>query len=317
MLVRQIVMIACSVACAWAAEEAIVRVQSQVDIAPKQDVTLGDIAEFSGIDKIYLPQLKAIRLSDVPGEGEERKLSAYAISSALRENLSSVQSQLEVPIRLILPKEVLVRRISDSLSEENVKKALIKIWQKTCGDCEFEVKRLQMPALSKQEIKRWDIESNLTRPRGPFNIGLRLEHSNGREQRLWITGEARAFKLAPTAHRSLNAGTRLAPDDIEMQRQDVTFVDDAFPSLDELKGALLSRSKKYGQMLVKGDIQRERLVKRGQKVKAVARDLSWEISIAGVSESDAFFGDKVNLRTNSSQKLVSGRAIGPGTVEVE
>jgi flagella basal body P-ring formation protein FlgA len=52
-------------------------------------------------------------------------------------------------------------------------------------------------------------------------------------------------------------------------------------------------------------------------VKVITGDKDWNISMSAKTEQDGFIGDTVSVRNLQTNKLISGRVIGRGEVEVQ
>jgi flagella basal body P-ring formation protein FlgA len=72
-----------------------------------------------------------------------------------------------------------------------------------------------------------------------------------------------------------------------------------------------------GDIVWRGSLVREKAIQRGELVRVVSGEGNWSVSVQAKTEQDGFLGDTVNLRNVQTNKLISGRVIGRGEVEVQ
>lgn len=119
-----------------------------------------------------------------------------------------------------------------------------------------------------------------------------------------------AVTAAPVA-----AGQMLAPEDVALERRDVSTVTDSINSLEAATGQASRRSLRAGELLRQGQLSAPLLVKRGEAVLMVARHEHVEISTAGEALDAGALGALVRVRNVANGRVVRMRVSGAGTVE--
>jgi flagella basal body P-ring formation protein FlgA len=119
-----------------------------------------------------------------------------------------------------------------------------------------------------------------------------------------------AVTAAPVA-----AGQMLAPDNVTLERRDVSTVTDSISSLETASGQAARRSLRAGELLRQAQLSAPLLVKRGEAVLMVARHEHAEISTSGEALDAGAAGALVRVRNLANGRVVRMRVTGAGTVE--
>lgn len=119
------------------------------------------------------------------------------------------------------------------------------------------------------------------------------------------------------ATRNLPAGTALAAADLRSERRDTAtlaqgYVDEQTP----VAGLVLSRPLAAGAALTPTALAKAAVIRRGEAVTLVGRSGSFEVRAQGKAMADAAPGDRLAVENTSSRRLVHGRVLADGSVEV-
>ncbi|MGR6839089.1 flagellar basal body P-ring formation chaperone FlgA [Aliivibrio wodanis] len=117
-----------------------------------------------------------------------------------------------------------------------------------------------------------------------------------------------------TAISSLSRGHTISRHDLTLTLiNSRTYRRGGYLSIDELIGSRIKRSVRAGEVIEKNDIC---MVCRNDSViiKAIKGNLS--IVTKGTALGDGALGDKVNVKNNKSKRIVNGRVISVGEVQV-
>ena len=119
------------------------------------------------------------------------------------------------------------------------------------------------------------------------------------------------------ATRNLPAGSALSAADLRSERRDTAalaqgFVGEQTP----VAGLVLSRPLAAGAVLTPTALAKAAVIKRGEAVTLVGRSGSFEIRAQGKAMADAAPGDRLAVENSSSRRLVQGRVLADGSVEV-
>ncbi|WP_341917892.1 flagellar basal body P-ring formation chaperone FlgA [Hydrocarboniphaga effusa] len=119
------------------------------------------------------------------------------------------------------------------------------------------------------------------------------------------------------ARRNLPAGSMLVAADLRNERRDTATLPQGY--VDEqtaVAGLVLSRPLAAGAVLTPGALAKATVIKRGEAVTLVGRSGSFEIRAQGKAMADAAPGDRLAVENMSSRRLVQGRVLADGSVEV-
>lgn len=119
------------------------------------------------------------------------------------------------------------------------------------------------------------------------------------------------------AARNLPAGSALVSADLRSERRDTAALAQGY--LDEqtpVAGLVLSRPLAAGAVLTPSALTKAAVIRRGEAVTLVGRSGSFEIRAQGKAMADAAPGDRLAVENTSSRRLVQGRVLADGSVEV-
>jgi flagella basal body P-ring formation protein FlgA len=134
---------------------------------------------------------------------------------------------------------------------------------------------------------------------------------------LFVAAQLSVYREVAVAQRPIPRGSYVSPDQIQIQEQDVTQATQGYyTQIKDLIGALATRSIAAGRVITPGSISPPRIVNRGERVTIMASSDTLSIKATGVSLADAAFGELVQVRNTSSNKVVEGRVTGPGMVSI-
>lgn len=139
----------------------------------------------------------------------------------------------------------------------------------------------------------------------------------GRDEPLDLTGRLSLLVPAPYLKASLPAGAILGKNDIEMRMVSAALARSAAPAdLATLVGKQLTRQSRAGVMLKPSDIGEPQLVARNEAVTVYVHDGVMTLSLKGRALNSAAEGEPVQVLNPMSHRVLSGTAVGPGTVEI-
>ncbi len=297
--------------------EPIIQVRPSVELDEARAVTIGDITNFQGFGERELSQIKSIRLTDAPAEGEERVFSDVALSQIFRQYLPLLQAEHGEKIRMMIPSRVVVSRKVFRLNSQDVENEIRSQLQTICSACEFQFSNLTLPTLNgvMDRSTTWRVRLRSELPRGSFSVPLELKNQQG-QKTLWVSGSLQIFRRVPIAQRMLQIGDKVAESDFSFERRDVTFESDAFPTQAELMSAFAARGIAVSKPIGRSMIRREQALKVGEPVRIVSGTDDWQISMDGIAQQNGFVGDLVRVQIPRTRKSLSGMVKEKGLVEV-
>lgn len=155
------------------------------------------------------------------------------------------------------------------------------------------------------------------RPVGPGKVSFKVEvREKGVPARVfWGSARVRVFKEAVVALRPMKAKTKITSEDVNVARVELGEAQESFSSIDEIKGMVAKRPITAGSVIKKEYVQKERVVKRGEKVALMVEGPRIRIRSHGVASEDGHMGATVVVRT-ASGKEVPGQVSGPGEIVI-
>ncbi len=102
-----------------------------------------------------------------------------------------------------------------------------------------------------------------------------------------------------------------------MEEVDITYAKDGLPKPEEIDGQLAARMLQLNQPIFKSDFKRELAINRGQIIRAVSGNESFEITSQAVAEEQGYVGDVIKIKNSESQKTLSGQIVERGVVKVQ
>lgn len=294
------------------AEPAIV-VRPHTQVVQNKSIELQDVAEFFEVESNVSSKIGKIKLAEGLSTGERIEFSGTTISTLLRNHrLWSSQKRPAFTI----PSRVIVENVGDQITEARVRMELMQRWQSQCG-CRIELSELSLPKMEPWlPGTQWQLRFPPQPARGSFTMSLELSHQ-GTQKTLWLQGRATHFKMSPVARRQINIGERIQPEDYQMAEREVTFSRDAIPSESDLVGRKAKVGIAAQDILLMGQLEREKALRRGDQVKLALSEGPWEITMMGVAEQDGFIGDTVKVRNPKSNQVVVATITGRGEVKAE
>lgn len=140
----------------------------------------------------------------------------------------------------------------------------------------------------------------------------------GEELPVEVSGRVAFLVEAPHLVSEIRAGEVLDPGDIEMRLVPADFADRSnVAHLDELIGMAMKRNARAGLMLKTADVSPPLAVKRNGQVTVLVKVGAMTLTMQGQSLGDAGIGAPVRVMNPVSNKILSGVATAPGTVEIQ
>lgn len=257
--------------------------------------------------------LQAVELTDRPAMGEERVFS----EEGLRDVVAEANRRLETAGLLVewrIPHRSTVFLQTD---REKVAAAVRSELARFCDQCVVTMTKVDWPLVDWRELVSWRVKPLATRPRGSFAVGLEVSTKGGQIKSVVVSGMMTMSQTVPVLTRSVGAGEKIVEQDVQMVVRDVTYAIDSGARVADFVQAVVSRGIAAGDVLWRGLLRRELILKFGDPVRVQVVGDSWNISTDGIAQSPAAVGDTVKVKVNRSQKLVSGILKEKGIVEIQ
>lgn len=288
-----------------------IRLKSYLKIDDQDRITLAQIVDRNSVSPQIYKIMEGVSLGSAPGVGEQTVFSSKVLAEAMRSDAALSK------VFAIIPSKLTVENRGFEFTEDAVKTELLEKWKTACLECELSIKRMGLPVLP-AELKNhaWSVEADSQLPKGHFNVKLFVKRDNGTEALYWVNGQVEVRKLVPVLTRSLMSGVRLENEDFKWEWRDITMASDGFPNENAIVGQKLRLSTQAGSILYFQNLAREKAIQRGEIVRAIVGEGTWQVSLEAITETDGYIGDIINLKNRQSNKLLSGEVVARGEVKI-
>jgi len=152
-------------------------------------------------------------------------------------------------------------------------------------------------------------------PIGRLTLSVRCEGS--RPWSVFVPGEVRLYRDVVIVRRPLNRGSVLRAADIALLERDVGLLNQGYlTDLNQALGKQLTRPLQPDQVLSPSNLELAEVISRGDQVVISASSGTISVRMPGVALQDGAVGEQIQVRNQSSQRVIRARVMGPGQVEV-
>jgi flagella basal body P-ring formation protein FlgA len=278
-------------------------------------IKLGDIATIRGLDRTRRARLKRVELGLTPVVG----LSKYVQRSYIERR---IKASIGAGIRITGPNRVEIRRRSTVLRGSWLMQRLrgaieVRLPYDAKRVAEISIPKLpdvRVPdgASARVTFKRGE------RFQGDITIEVVIEDDGAAISTRQVSAKIDLFETALTVGQDLRRGHLIQSTDIISTRIAASKMPpDAVTRPELIVGAQLQRRIRPGDTLRQAWLKVPPVIKRGDRVRVVARRGPIRLTTVGQAMNSAARSSFVRVRNMSSKKIVTGRAMGPGLVEME
>ena len=309
-LVRALLMgITMMASLAWARPEVIF--PTEAEVSNTSVISVFQVAELKELDGQAFNEIAKLSLADTAENQESLTLSGEEVSKKLRALVRNNGLLKKLNPAFKIPSEIRIKIRQDGLSKIEIEKSLRNVFASRCSDCSFQIRLNNLPKVSG---KGWNIDWDQEIKYGSFMIPVQELNQFSNK---WITGTARVQKRVPVAKKLIRFGERLQAEDLEIVEADITFVKEEVPEMSQVVGLIANRSLTPRNPILLSDLKREPAARRGQVVKALVGDQSFEVSVNASAEENGFVGDVIKIKNTETQKVMSATVIDKGVVKVQ
>jgi flagella basal body P-ring formation protein FlgA len=293
----------------WARPE--IEIPAQVEISQRPLLRLSDIARLTQGNSNVLAFMDDVVLRE---DARELVLASTINAQEILLKVRNIMKTRE-DIRTLnpsfkIPSQVKVTFAKDAISREEIGRKILNHLSLTCLDCDYKISVTKTPVPNQQD---WDLDFSQLSGKGGFLLPLK----DGSDQIKWISGTIRVSQLTPVASRLISQGERIQVGDVHMVLTDVTYARDSVARAEDIQGLIAARSLPVGTTVWMSDLKREPAAKKGQIVKAMLGDETFEISVNMQAEDNGFVGDLIKVKNIETQKVMSGLVMEKGVVKLQ
>lgn len=276
-----------------------------------KEFRIGDVAVISDVSNESIERLKNLVVGYSPVPGRSRVLSQETIKMRLIQ-----EGFLPRNITVVGEKEPVISRLGQTVTDEEISKAVLEaLTPELAHDVSLEIVRIG----DRPTLPTGDIVFNIQIPakmEGLFPVPLEIQIG---EEIISTNVTAKTVRMGSVVvtKRRLERGSILAEKDLAVESRDLfTIHGGVIGSIAEVAGMILSRPVALGAVLAPVMVEREKLVKKGDRVRIIIRSSGIELSTAGEANEQGGLGEMIKVRNTESRKIVAGRVTGPGEVTV-
>ena len=284
----------------------------------QKNIYLGDVATIQGSPKVWVDQIRQLKLKPAPPPGEILILSGEEIASRIRHNhLASYVSQLQIPGRIAVVREGRILETQEVLNL--LQNHLTKIFNH--GDRAARVREIQgyddtviPPGKLSSEVR----VSNQIYKGGsiPVSMILRVNQQEVKELRFRAQIEIEADVVM--SRNYIPKHKILKENDVQLVRKNITRLpQDVVSRLEEVLGKRTTISLNGQEILRRSMVESPPLVKKGDRVVLLIENDCFRITSLGEVKEEGRRGERVKLMNISSKKEVSGQVLDAHTVRVD
>lgn len=135
--------------------------------------------------------------------------------------------------------------------------------------------------------------------------------------KIYAPVQVRVFKAVLVAADTLPRGQRLARSDFRLEQRDISALHGGYITQSgAFLGYTVRRQINAGRVISPNALQMPKIVKRGEFVTLIASTNGLQIRTQGVALEDGIKGSTVRVRNKRSQRIVEGRVIESGLIQV-
>ncbi len=295
-----------------------IAVVNQAEVAADKAIRLMDVATVSFVAPNEAQAALKIPLLPAQSDGEVKKFKNSELVRLLKAKVGAVSEIADEKWTYFVPEEVEIRAKKNLISNQSVENQLTIAILARCGDCKVSLHDLKIPQIrEKLSFENCEIQTESLKAGGSFILPVQCRFSGNENKTYWLSGSSKVFKLAPVSSRQLNPGEKITSHDFRMEEVDVTYAKDGIPTSSEVEGQLASRILSVNQPIFKSDYKKELAITRGQLIRAISGNETFEVTSQAVAEEQGYVGDLIRIKNSESQKVLSGQIVEKGVVKVQ
>ena len=220
----------------------------------------------------------------------------------------------EQSIKLKAPSKIHFRLPTAKATKTDVQNLITAYAQHRFPLAEIDVQQLKLP-FADRPLNTLSIDFHDYNGRGEFLLNVRLE--NETENAYWLRGIVRVRQEVPLLMKDLRYGERLSSADVQLRKIDISYVRGDILEMKDVEGFVMSRNAYQGSVLTKDLIKPAPMIQRSQNVKILLEQNGIQIETMGTAQEDGFKDSMIKVKSDSNQKILSGKVAAPGLVRVE
>lgn len=273
-------------------------IPSTVEVSPRSEITMYDIVEAKNLNEDVLEELQEIVLP----ESKENLINKNELAKLLRS----------VKARFVLPNGLKILKSRGSISRMEVERKIKNKIYSECATCDVQVVISNVP----QNIESdWALDLNIDLNKKTVLVPVySVKNSSSKG---WIVAELKRYQKLPVLNQSVKFGDVITEEMLTVEKREMLNVRGTYQTVASLVGMQAVRFLNAGQVVQFGDVKKEQIVKRGQMVKAIVGNNSFEVAISAEVQEGGSAGEVVKVKNLDSQKVFAAKVVERGVVRIE
>lgn len=292
-----------------------IRLQGRTEaVVTEPTVRLGDLAliESAAVaDDAQMVELRKIAIAESPKAGENTTIEGVAILEKLRDAGVDLDS-----VRYTFPRQIRITRAYREVSLDELESALKSFI--LVEDRKIEVKHLLAEKPVRIPVDALGVEVVGLQAVQPGHYGVDYRsRSNSGDVRFQMKALADEWRIMPTAARPLKRGEPIQASDVRLNRvSGASLSTDSLEQIGDVVGRVLLRDLGQGELFSSKAVKVPPVITVGSPVTMIYRKGRLEATARGVALEDGIEGQEINIRNESSKKVLRARVQERGVVIV-
>lgn len=304
---------------------------SSVAVAARSELRVSEFSTVRVGDPIRLKVLLADNIQDAElsqkisqlvvldsiNTEETKDFQSEDLALILRRKLSFTDLQ---KLSVKIPETFRLKAVRNYIYPMDIQEQIQQKAQNFCTQCEIVFDDLKIPEIKNSlDMLGMQLDTTGIRGAGGFLLPLKISTSQG-VRNMWINGKLSFYKMAPVAKRLIQSNERISASDFEMKKTNISYAKDAVVgdlTVLSTNGIMAGKIMNIGDVLYSADLKKEPAAKRGQAVKLLIGNDTFEVTANGVTEESGVIGDMIKVKNVDNAKILSGILIEKGTVRIQ
>jgi flagella basal body P-ring formation protein FlgA len=279
-----------------------------------EQITLGEVAEINA-SGLLKEALKKIDLGRAPRPGQIKALEKKKI-------IARIQSQPFLPenIRIYSPSRIYVKRASQTISETDVKRFVIKALDEQYASSDYELTSFEVQGLDVYPQGRLTFSSESTQmvdTKGRLSLNLTIWVDGEKADRVRVKGTVAKYTPVLFSVRKIYKGEFIRPEDVALEKKNIFELDkDYISDVKRLGKRIAKTTIKRGACLTRHHLTEPTIIKKGDIVTLVAKNENLTIVTSAICLEDGFENRLIMVENLHSGKKVQGVVKNKSRVEV-
>jgi flagellar basal body P-ring formation protein FlgA len=282
----------------------------------RAEIVLSDIADITADQDSLRLALSQLKIGKAAIPGYNRRFDTERISITYLNPFRKQLGDIEVSGPRVVSISTASRTLTDAVISETLRKQIL-------DKAPFDKDKIQFNFTSVPgQVIIPDTECQLIlepKPdcewRGSQTLDVAVRCGDETIKKFPVTLCFRVFESVCVAEEKIKRGTVLAVSDVRSEIRETTNINEhVFHKTQDVVGKQTEQTLLPGMVLTDRNVNNPPLVRKGQRVRIIVRENSATVEVDGVAKEDGLMGERIRVRSQLNQKLVTGFVCGDGMV---